>query len=293
MDCITALSNAGICYTDIDTTRAGKWQRVPTEDKPRKRNGAVMIFNTRPLRFFYRNFATGVEGYWSEYGGFAKPADLEGMRAAKLAEKRRRATNQAEASQRAQVSWRRAIAAPEDHPYLVSKHVQPHGIRMLGKALLIPMLDVNGLLWSYQSIFPDGRKRYLRGGKKEGCYYPIGGPVVDVLLLVEGFSTGATLRECLDVPVAVCFDAPNLVPAACHLRAKFPDAHFVIAADNDVLTEGNPGIAYARKAAAQVNGCVVYPEFGQIALKEKLTDWNDMRCRYTTAMVTQLLAEVL
>ena len=293
MDCITALSNAGICIHDLDTTRTGTWQRVATEDKPRKRNGSVIIFDTRPLRFFYRNFATGVEGYWSDSGGFASRVDLDAMREAKRADQQRRQTNQADASQCAQTNWRTAIKAPPDHPYLVAKQVQPHGIRLLGNALLIPMLDVNGLLWSHQTIFPDGRKMYLRGGKKQGCYFPIGGPVVDVLVLVEGFATGATLHECLDAPIAVCFDAANLAPVACNLRQKFPGAHMVIGADNDVRTEGNPGIAYARKAAAQVNGQVVYPEFGQIALKQKLTDWNDMQTRYTTEMVQSLFAEVL
>ena len=106
-------------------------------------------------------------------------------------------------------------------------------------------------------------------------------------------ATGATIHETTGYPVAVCFDAQNLVKVAEALRRKYPTAHFVIAADNDVQTDGNPGITYAMKAAACAHGQVIYPQFGEIAFEEKLTDWNDMACWYSPETVTKLFTEAL
>lgn len=91
------------------------------------------------------------------------------------------------------------------------KRVHPHGIRQLGRKLIIPMYDRHGLMWSHQAIFRDGLKRYMLHGRKTANYYPIAAaPVADVLVLAEGFATGATIHECAGYPVAVCFDAQNL-----------------------------------------------------------------------------------
>ena len=118
-------------------------------------------------------------------------------------------------------------------------------------------------------------KRYMCGGRKDGNYYPITSESVEgLLVLAEGFATAATIHECTGYPVAVCFDAPNLIPVAKALRTKYKTIHIVLAADNDVYADGNPGLTYAEKAAAHVAGQVIYPEFGDI--EQKLTDWNDM-----------------
>ena len=60
--------------------------------------------------------------------------------------------------------------------------------------------------------------------------------------MAEGFATAATVHEATGSAVAVAFNANNLKPVAIALRAKFPSLEMVICADDDHLTEGNPGI---------------------------------------------------
>jgi len=46
----------------------------------------------------------------------------------------------------------------------------------------------------------------------------------------------------------------NLKAVAEALRAKYPDIEIIISADDDYVTEGNPGITKATEAARAVNG---------------------------------------
>ena len=291
-DLCATLGGAGINIADVDIHQTDDWQRVPTEDKPRKRNGAVLVFESHPLRLFFRNFATSVEGYAAEDGGFISRNDMAAMRRAQERERRERERRQRTAAKNARRIWDELDPADRGHPYLTKKCVQPHGIRQLERKLVIPMYDWRGAMWSYQTIAPDSRKLYMTGGRKDGNYYPIAATSVgDVLVLAEGFATGATVHECTGYPVAVCVDAQNLVSVAVSLRRKYPTAHFVFAADNDSGVKGNPGIAYATKAAARTRGQLVWPQFGEIT--ERLTDWNDMAVRYSPETVTKLFTEKL
>ncbi len=91
----------------------------------------------------------------------------------------------------------------------------------------------------------------MSGGKIRGCYFSIGKPDGRVLI-AEGFATGASVHEATGDAVAVAFNAGNLKPVAKILRAKFPDAHITVCADNDTKTEGNPGLTKATEAAAAI-----------------------------------------
>jgi putative DNA primase/helicase len=293
MDFSTSLYSAGIDPADIDFSLIGVWQRVPTLDHPNKRNGAVKIFSGRPLHAWYTNHATSACGYHADDGGFISRPDFEVLRRARIARQVERDENQADACAGAFKAWCASNPADPAHHYLVAKRVQPHRIRQIGDYLLVPMY-AEGRMWSHQTIAPDGSKRFLTGGRKRGTYFPIGGPPDSTLLLCEGFATGASLYEALNIATAVCFDAGNLVHAGVALRHKFPHVRFIYCADNDIRTLGNPGITRATEAAAKTNGTVAFPEFGLAALKEPYpTDWNDMSVRYGPEVVRQHFATVL
>lgn len=151
-----------------------------------------------------------------------------------------------------------------DHPYLTIKGIQPHGLRLNGELLLIPMRDTDGTLHSVQTIFPDGTKRFLLGGRIRGCYFSIGKPQ-GVLIVCEGLATGASIHEYTGHAVAVAFNAGNLEAVAVALRAKFPAIQIIIAADDDHATAGNPGLSKAMQAAQAVGGVVAVPDFGGAA----------------------------
>lgn len=160
------------------------------------------------------------------------------------------------------------------HPYLTTKGVQPYDIRQSGDRLLIPLCDSSGTLHSLQTITPEGDKRFLTGGRMKGCFHAITGSA-EVLLICEGYATGASLHEATGHAVAVAFNAGNLETVALDLHAQYPDVKIVIAADDDDQTKGNPGMTKARAAAAAVGGYLAVPDFGANR-PAKATDFNDL-----------------
>lgn len=176
------------------------------------------------------------------------------------------------ASTEASSIWKKSTPEIGSHKYLQAKCVSPHGVRTNGFELVIPMYS-DGNLWSIQTINPAGRKRFHKGGKKQGCYYPLG-KLDDVICLTEGFATAATIREVTGYAVACCFDAGNLKPVAVSMRKKYPDIKIIICADNDQYSEINTGFLEATKTAYEVNSYLAIPEFNNT--KTKPTDFNDL-----------------
>lgn len=162
------------------------------------------------------------------------------------------------------------------HTYLQKKKVQAHGVRLRRDELIVPVYQMDGLPWSVQRIQPDGSKWFLSGGRVSGGYYPIPAKdgSKDTLIIGEGYATCATIHEATGAAVICAFNAGNLREVAVNMRAKYPDARIILAADNDRFTKaGNVGILKAEQAALEVGGFVIYPEFPDDS--ESGSDWND------------------
>ena len=288
-DLTTTLLQAGIDAGDVDLHQSG-FQRVRTEDKPGRRNGAVIVLSVRPLRVWFQNWSTGISGMHSEGGGSGLPsrAEFQRIMRARLQAKAEREATQAEAAQRAEALWRSAKRADPDHPYLVRKQIERHSIRQIDDDLVVP-LRFNCAIQSLQYISPEGDKRFMYGGRVAGCHFGLGIPRV-TLVVAEGVATGCTLAEELELGVSVAFNAGNLKPVAIDLARRYPQSKIIIAADNDRNTPNNPGVRYATEAAAAVGGTVVSPNFSMAAKVE--TDWNDYRNRYGAAALRACFAEV-
>lgn len=197
---------------------------------------------------------------------------------------------QQQAHSEACARWETALPVMQ-HPYLTAKGIQPFGLRAEGAALLVPMRDTSGILHSLQTIAPDGRKRFMSGGRVHGCYHAVGRPGM-ALVLGEGMATMHSIRAATGLAVAAAFSAGNLAPVAQALRRKFPTRPIILAADDDHTTEGNPGMAAARAAALAVGGLVVAPQF-PAHCPRKATDFNDLFSLAGTGAVRACFAEVL
>ena len=180
---------------------------------------------------------------------------------------------QHQASETAAALWSQADAATA-HAYLSRKDVQPHGLKVFADKLLIPLRDTAGKLHSLQTITPAGDKRFHPGGRIKGCYHAIGKPAGRIIVC-EGYATGASIHEATGDAVAVSFNAGGLMPVALALRAKYADLKIIVAADDDHLTDGNPGMAKATAAALAVGGLVAVPSF-PADRPDKATDFNDL-----------------
>lgn len=216
----------------------------------------------------FGNWRLGIDEPW-----FFCPASLTRPSREEMEEMRRRNEAKRKRAEEARIAGfvrvsataskilRQAAPARPDHPYLRGKGVLPFNLRQSGESLLIPVRDTAGVLWSLQFIDPSGSKRFLSGGRISGCYHSIGPKPVDVILVAEGFATAATLCMATGYPVAIAFNAGNLLPVSQALRTKHPSATFLICADDDRQTPGNPGMTAARRAADMVGGIVVSPDF--------------------------------
>ena len=166
--------------------------------------------------------------------------------------------------------------ASADHPYLVRKRIEPHGIKIdRAGRLVVPVIDQEGEILSYQTIDADGNKRFLKGGKIEGGFYELRGNR-KVIFIGEGFATCASIHQATGFTTLVAFDCGNLAKVAKSAKEMFLGSRIVICADNDQFTEGNPGITRAKAAAGLVFGEIVYPIFNESDLASKPTDFNDL-----------------
>ncbi len=238
-------------------------------DKPGRKNGWVVLHaEGKYAAAVFGSWRLGVRHHWASNSfSAATPAKQAGFRALierkARAEETRRATGWEKTARIASRRLRKYSRATPSAPYLRARGVSPHGILQSGRVLIIPLRDVDGKVWTYQKIWPNGKKRFLKGGKKRGCFYALGGTIKYNLILAEGFATAASVFEATRIPTFMAVDAGNLEPVAAALRAKYPLADIIIAADDDAETEEsdgiNPGIVFAEKAARSVNGRVAYP----------------------------------
>lgn len=182
----------------------------------------------------------------------------------------------------------RSGRAPDEHPYLVRKGIGGHGAIALGDELLIPMHDIDGKIWGLQRILPDGRKFFLPDQRAAGCFFRIGHVLLpeDPIYICEGFATGASIYEAIRTVVFCAFSASNLQRVAVAARKRYPTAPIVIAGDNDLYTNGNPGKTAAEKAANALFLSAAVPSFTKPG---RFTDFNDlMLSEGRRAVITQL-----
>lgn len=158
-------------------------------------------------------------------------------------------------------------------PYLVKKGVKLIGAKVWNGRVIVPIYD-DGVICSAQ-IIGENEKRFITGGKKKGCYTSVRGKAgAETIVICEGWATAVSIHMALNCAVVVAFDAYNLSPVAEKIRAKYPDAAITIACDNDCRKSVNVGLIEGRRAAAKVNGRVVFPVFDEE--DETSTDFNDL-----------------
>jgi putative DNA primase/helicase len=242
----------------------GAIHRFSTGGNPTHKNGWYMLHTDGLPAGAFGDWRVGFTQKWSSK---ADNLMTEGERLAQRervkAMQRQREYDLAQRQQLAAAeSLKRWTAATPctQHDYLTRKGIQPHGTRIEGGKLLIPMRDTLGKLHSLQTIALDGTKLFMLDGRVKGCYFGIGKPN-GALIVCEGFASGASIHECTGHAVAVAFNAGNLEAAAVALRNKYPNLKIIIAADDDHQTPGNPGMTKATAAVQATGGTLATPMF--------------------------------
>ena len=167
------------------------------------------------------------------------------------------------------------------------KNIQAHGLKIYHGHLkisgmqcdgaIIVSLFYRGELVSLQFINQAGEKRFLPGGKIIGCYHLLGAnqiPTHGRLLVCEGLATGAIINELTHRPVAIAFNARNLIAVSQEISRLALPIELIIACDNDRNTAGNPGMTLGREAAVNVGALIVWPDFP--CSDCQCSDFNDL-----------------
>ena len=163
----------------------------------------------------------------------------------------------------------------DSHQYLSDKGIKSYNLKIENGNLLVPISNADGELVNLQTISPNGDKYFAKGGKIEGCFFLMG-EVEEHLIIVEGYSTGASIYEATKLAVVVSFNAGNLLPVAKEMTSLYPHASIIVAGDDDQYNEVNTGLIKASETAKHVGGIVCFPHFEVLSKSQRLTDFNDL-----------------
>ena len=224
----------------------------------------------RPAGIF-GDFKQDIKVRW-KMDGDIEPPTAEERKAFAIERQRQQAERETEDKTRHDEAVRKAAAIlkqsthPINDPYLIKKLIKAHTARFYRGSLVIPLYDENGLLVSLQFIGADGSKRMMKGGKAQGSSSPIGDTLkTDIILICEGYATGASLHEATGHLTLVAFSAGNLKAIATQTRKKYPESEIIICGDNDLSGVGQKA---AREAALVIGGKYKLPDLPG--------DWNDI-----------------
>jgi len=273
----TAIHNAGLIPPEV-IEADGRLHRFASNGKRGDDAGWYVFHDDNIPAGVFGDWRTGTSETWRADIGRRlsreeEAAHREGIKAMRREREAEESKRKAEAREKAAAIWQAALPSQGNHPYLVAKGIKAYGLRVHDGALVLPMHDGTEL-HSLQFINAEGDKRFLTGGRVNGCYFSIGQPD-GTLCIAEGYATGASIYAVTEYAVAVAFNAGNLLPVAQTLRAKFPALRLVVCADDDFATAGNPGLTKAHEAAQAVGGLLAIPEFGA-ERPQGATDFNDL-----------------
>lgn len=315
LDAVVAqLRNAGL---EIERDLVfGKLTHVRVEGGKRsKKQGWYVLYEMRlangetVIAGAYGNYKTDLKDKIERNTRHWNDADREEyrirMQAARQAQEEADAEARRACAERARKTWENLPEAGAS-PYLQRKRVLAFGVRFARGTVVVPVRVATGALVGLQFIAPDGGKIFLTGTPKKGAFHFIGNyqpeaSGTNLILLAEGYATAATVHMATGLPVAVAFDAGNLMPVVQALRALYPDARFVLCGDDDAgepgwgctdcghfvsakarnyqpfircsrcqsnrCEAGNPGRVKALAAARRVGGVAVFPDFSAVAEK--------------------------
>lgn len=228
MDFVQFARSHGIIINDLPPV--GVWKRYPTEDHPRKRNGAVKYMGTHG---FVQNHALStITSLWKpDSGDRLNSVDMRSI-----------IISQAQAEQQRRKLATEAVGKAvrmlnesgyRTHAYLEAKGFPDEQGSVLNienkPVLLIPMRMGKSLV-GVQQIWEDGTKKFLYGQRTSGSTFTFDNKGLNIVC--EGYATALSVRAAMKqlkrrYTIHVCFSAGNMVRVAEGLEQG------LVIADND------------------------------------------------------------
>lgn len=283
-----------------DYIAPGEIYRFPGADKSNDSTaGWCKLFDDQQAGVF-GDWSTGLSELWiakreTHYSPEERAAFMQHVAEARMKAEDDSSQEYARAAGKAKMIWSncKEIDDPEYFDYLKRKKIKAHGVRIGQGGFLTVPVYIEDALSSLQLISPDGSKKFLTGGRAKGGYYVIGDfDTHKPICIAEGFATAATIFETTSYATIVAFSAGNLKPVSLAWRDRFPDATFILCADDDALSKGNPGVAAAHEAAVAIKAKIAIPTFGTDR-PDGATDFNDMAAVLGSDAVAKCINAVL
>ncbi|MDQ1815785.1 DUF2235 domain-containing protein [Massilia sp. CCM 9210] len=230
------------------------------------------------------NFASGVQTNWSQDGMTLSDKQQGQLTAHAQDARQQRGTELSEQYNQVSAKIVEKLDRLPDHPpaegnaYMASKKIDAYGVKFEGDTMIVPMRDINGKVWSAQTIQPgeDGGSSFEKGSRRVGNMHIIGDikPGADVLV-TESYASGASLHQATGKAVVVAFDARNIDPVVESVKSRHPTNALYIMADNDKQSQQNVGGEKATAAAEKHQVGIAFPE----SKSGKVADFNELHVR--------------
>jgi putative DNA primase/helicase len=301
-----AMQDAGFLPRQIQCDTPGFVRFDAPGDKAGKGNGFYKLKTGRYPVGWFGDWKQGESHQWFYHDPdrgeltAAERASIKREQAKLKAEAAQaRETRQAEIAEDASNMWGRATGDVDGHQYLERKGIAvPRSLRLYTardgtRLLAVPMysFDMNGQpqLTSLQLVDGDGQKKFLTGGRVEGCFFSIKGDA-SIIIICEGVATAFSIWQATGLSVVAAFNATNLIPVAKDFARHRPLATLMIAGDDDAIApddwaergQGRPWVNVGRKkaeAAAKAVGCRWIVPFFRDGQGRDRTDFNDLFAR--------------
>ena len=238
MDFIQFARSHGIIINELPAV--GSWKRYPTEDHPRKKNGAVKYMGTHG---FVQNHATStVVSLWKpEASDRLTSPDMRSIiiSQARAEQERKKLSTEA-------VS--KAVRMLNDSGYRTHAYLEAKGfpdeqgsvLNIENKPVLLIPMRVGKSLVGVQQIWEDGAKKFLYGQRTSGATFTFDNKGLNIVC--EGYATALSVRAAMKqmkhrYTIHVCFSAGNMVKVAAGLESG------LVIADNDKSGTGQQAAA--------------------------------------------------
>jgi phage/plasmid primase-like uncharacterized protein len=238
MDFIQFARSHGIIINELPAV--GSWKRYPTEDHPRKRNGAVKYMGTHG---FVQNHATStVVSLWKpESGDRLNSPDMRSIIIGQARAEQERKKLAIEATSK-------AVRMLNDSGYRTHAYLEAKGfpdeqgsvLNIENKPVLLIPMRMGKSLCGVQQIWEDGTKKFLYGQRTSGATFTFDNKGLNIVC--EGYATALSIRAAMKqmkrrYTIHVCFSAGNMVKVAAGLESG------LVVADNDKSGTGQQAAA--------------------------------------------------
>ena len=280
----------------------GKIQRYSADEKPLKKDEwyVANIDEDGNAHICYASYSTDEKYQFSSWNNSEFKADDEKKnyqyKMRQLAKQKHQEEIEAAWEKTAQQLGVQYLELPiepdeESSSYPTRKNIKPIGVRYhknnYGQsAVCVPIRDIDGTLWSIQSIFKSGKKMFSKDSKTSHVFHTVNDETItdnSLVYICEGWATGVSIYNAIkeDNAFVVCaMSKSNIINAVEQIHNRYAKCQFILAADTDAKE--------TVEKIANIYGCkVAYPEC------DKGKDFNDVHSERSLAEVKRQLANTI